>query len=148
MDVEPHVAALRRGELRVTRCGGCGLPAFPLPRTCPACGARDAAVWFTASGRGTVWSFAVFRKTYLPEHPAPYAVLVVELFEGPRLVGAAADDGAPGGLAVGAPVTAEVDALSEPPRVVFRPALPVPLPGPLCPDTSARSASHSEGAAR
>ncbi|QJY46844.1 Zn-ribbon domain-containing OB-fold protein [Pseudonocardia broussonetiae] len=148
MDVEPHVAALRRGELRVTRCGGCGLPAFPLPRTCPSCGAEDAAEWFTASGRGTLWSFAVFRRTYLPEHPAPYAVLVVELAEGPRLVGAAADGlapGAPGGLVVGAPVTAEVDARSDPPRVVFRPALPPTPPGP---DTTARSAPHREGAAR
>lgn len=148
MDVEPHVAALRRGELRVTRCGGCGLPAFPLPRTCPSCGARDAAEWFTASGRGTLWSFAVFRRTYLPEHPAPYAVLVVELAEGPRLVGAAADGCAPGGLVVGAPVTAEVDARSDPPRVVFRPALPPPPPGPPGPDTTARSAPHREGAAR
>ncbi len=120
MDIGPHVDALRTGELRVARCGSCGVAAFPPPRICPGCGARDAAEWFTASGRGTVWSFAVFRKTYLPEHPAPYPVAVVELAEGPRIVttltGLTMDE-----IYVGQPVTADVEAHSEPPRVVFRP---------------------------
>lgn len=120
MDVRPHVDALRAGELRVARCASCGVPAFPPPRTCPRCGTTDAAEWFTASGRGTVWSFAVFHKTYLPEHPAPYPVVVVELAEGPRIIttltGLAVDD-----IRVGQPVTADIDPHREPPRVVFRP---------------------------
>jgi uncharacterized protein len=120
MDVRPHVEGLRAGALRVARCGACGVPAFPPPRICPRCGARDAADWFTASGRGTVWSVAVFHKTYLPEHPAPYPVAVVELAEGPRLVTTLT--GLPSGeLRVGQAVTAEIDAQREPPRVVFRP---------------------------
>jgi uncharacterized protein len=123
MDVEPHVDGLRAGELRVARCAACGEPAFPPPRRCPRCGARDAADWFVASGRGTVWSAAVFHKTYLPEHVAPYVVAVVELDEGPRLVTTltglpAADLDA---VRIGGPVTAEIDAHREPPRVVFRP---------------------------
>lgn len=123
MDVRPHVAGLRAGELRVARCGACGVPAFPPPRICPRCGARDTADWFTACGRGTVWSAVVFHKTYLPEHPAPYPVAVVELVEGPRLVttlvGLSADDLRD--IPVGYAVTAEIDAHAEPPRVVFRP---------------------------
>jgi uncharacterized OB-fold protein len=50
------------------------------------------------SGRGTVFSFAVFRRAYHP-HPSlapPYVVAVVELAEGPRLatrlVGARPED--------------------------------------------------------
>jgi uncharacterized OB-fold protein len=120
MDVRPHVEGLRAGELRVARCGACGVPALPPPRICPRCGARDAADWFTASGRGTVWSVAVFHKTYLPEHPAPYPVAVVELAEGPRLV-ATLTGLSSGELRVGQAVTAEIDARREPPRVVFRP---------------------------
>ncbi|HYH35417.1 MAG TPA: OB-fold domain-containing protein [Nocardioides sp.] len=123
MDVRPHIEGLRVGELRVARCGACGVPAFPPPRRCPRCGAHDAADWFTASGRGTVWSFAVFHKTYLPGHPAPYPVAVVELAEGPRLVttltGLPPEDLRD--IRVGRAVTAEIDAHREPPRVVFRP---------------------------
>ncbi|GAA4709513.1 hypothetical protein GCM10023215_58900 [Pseudonocardia yuanmonensis] len=123
MDVRPHVDGLRAGELRVSRCGACGLPAFPPPRVCPRCGRRDAAEWFTASGRGTVWSAAVFHRNYLPEHPAPYPVAVVELAEGPRLVttltGLPTADLAD--VPIGQAVTAEIDAHHEPPRVVFRP---------------------------
>jgi uncharacterized OB-fold protein len=120
MDVQPHVDGLRAGELRVARCGSCGTPAFPPPRICPRCATRDAAEWFTASGRGTVWSFAVFHKTYLPGHPAPYPVAVVELAEGPRIITTLT--GLPtADIRVGQPVIADVDAHSEPPRVVFRP---------------------------
>ena len=117
MDVSEHVEGLRRGELRVARCGACGVPAFPPPRLCPRCGAADAAAWYTASGRGVLWSLAVFHRTYLPAHPAPYPVAVVELVEGPRLVTTLTDPAAP----VGCAVTAEIDARADPPRVVFRP---------------------------
>lgn len=122
MDVRPHLDGLRAGVLRVARCGACGTAAFPPPRVCPRCGARDAAEWFTASGRGTLWSAVVFHKTYLPEHPAPYPVAVVELAEGPRLVTTLT--GLPAGdlrdIRLGQAVIAEIDAHREPPRVVFR----------------------------
>jgi uncharacterized OB-fold protein len=123
MDVRPHLDGLRAGLLRVARCGACGTAAFPPPQVCPRCGARDATEWFIASGRGTLWSAVVFHKTYLPEHPAPYPVAVVELAEGPRLVTTLT--GLPTGdlrdIRIGQAVTAEIDANREPPRVVFRP---------------------------
>ena len=38
------------------------------------------------SGRGRVFSFVVYRRTYHPAMPAPYVVALVELDEGPRLI--------------------------------------------------------------
>ncbi len=45
-------------------------------------------MWVEASGAGTVFTYAVYRRAY---HPAfkpliPYAVAVIELAEGPRLI--------------------------------------------------------------
>jgi hypothetical protein len=38
------------------------------------------------SGRGHVFSFVIYRRTYHPGMPAPYVVALVELDEGPRLI--------------------------------------------------------------
>lgn len=126
MDLQPHLDGLRRGELVVARCGNCGGPAFPPRTVCGMCGAADAVEWFTASGRGTVWSVAVFHKTYLPQHPAPYAVVVVELAEGPRIIGKPSGM-SPQEVAIGMAVTAECEAGGGDggtARVLFRPASP------------------------
>jgi uncharacterized OB-fold protein len=117
MDVREHVDGLRRGELRVALCRSCSAPAFPPPRVCSRCGATDPAHWITASGRGRLWSVAEFHRTYLPDHPAPYPVAVVELDEGPRLLSTLTDPRTP----IGGAVLAVIDADGEPPRVVFRP---------------------------
>jgi uncharacterized OB-fold protein len=117
-DLQPHLDGLRRGVLVVARCAVCGSTAFPPRAVCGTCGAQDAAEWFTASGRGTVWSVAVFHKTYLPDHPAPYAVLIVELAEGPRVVGAPID--ALPAPDIGAAVTPQFETRDGVSRVLFR----------------------------
>jgi uncharacterized OB-fold protein len=38
------------------------------------------------SGRGRVFSYVVYRRTYHPGLPAPYVVGLIELEEGPRLI--------------------------------------------------------------
>jgi uncharacterized OB-fold protein len=45
--------------------------------------------WFTASGRGTVYTWVVGHEPFLPafRHLLPLILVVVELAEGPRLVG-------------------------------------------------------------
>ena len=77
-----------RGELRFQRCSECGtwrhLPRF----MCAQCGSERWS-WELSSGRGRVYSWTV---THQAMHPAfaaevPYAVLVVELDEGVRMVG-------------------------------------------------------------
>ena len=120
--LQPHLDGLRRGELHVARCAHCGSPAFPPPVICPRCGDAAATEWFVASGRGIVWSFAVFRRTYLAAHPAPYTVAVVELTEGPRLISNIVG-AEPGAIRIGMTVRAEVETGPDaaPPRVLFRP---------------------------
>jgi uncharacterized OB-fold protein len=76
---------VRRHELRIQRCEGCGRLIVPPGPRCPSCGSFEMG-WVAASGGGTLYSFAV------PEHPKaagfsyPLAVALVELDEGTRTV--------------------------------------------------------------
>ncbi len=85
-DAQPFWDALRAGELRLQRCTACGLLAH-LPRAmCHECGSFEFD-WQPVSGRGTVYTFAI---TQQPIHPAlvdhtPFATVVIELEEGPRM---------------------------------------------------------------
>ncbi|HEX9438019.1 MAG TPA: Zn-ribbon domain-containing OB-fold protein [Candidatus Limnocylindria bacterium] len=83
----PFWEAVHRGELRIQRCARDGAFFFPPSPRCP----RDWSTewsWERTSGRGTVFSFVTFQRSY---HPAfrdqlPYVVAIVELEEGVRLV--------------------------------------------------------------
>lgn len=77
---------LNRHELRFQRCAGC-LRWRHLPRElCPGCGGADWS-WEASSGHGTVYTWST---THRPMHPAfpdtPFAQVVVELAEGPRVL--------------------------------------------------------------
>lgn len=84
--VAPYLDAAD-GRLRLQRCSTCGTYRFPPRRVCANCGGWTAT-WEVASGRGLVWSFAIFHKSYLPEFDdlVPYNVAVIELAEGPRVI--------------------------------------------------------------
>jgi uncharacterized OB-fold protein len=76
-----------RGELRFQRCGACGawrhLPRF----ACASCGSADWS-WQASSGRGRIHSWTITHQPLLrgfPE-PVPYAVIVVHMDEGVRVV--------------------------------------------------------------
>jgi uncharacterized OB-fold protein len=49
----------------------------------------DKLEWFEASGRGTIYSYVVGYEPFLPafKHLLPHIMVLVELEEGPRLVG-------------------------------------------------------------
>ena len=75
-----------RRELRFQRCD-CGLWRHPPRVLCAACGS-ERWHWALASGRGRVFTWTV---THQALHPAyaddvPYALLVVEMDEGVRMV--------------------------------------------------------------
>ncbi len=85
-ETQPYWDAANRRELAIQRCTSCG-KAFFYPRSaCPACYSQQVE-WFVASGRARL-------HTYLISHrPAPgfaeqvpYAIAVVELEEGPRMM--------------------------------------------------------------
>ncbi len=74
----------RAGELRLQRCTACGEAYFPPRAFCPDCGSREVAVE-RASGRARLYSY-VINHLPAPGFAAPYAIAVVELEEGPRMM--------------------------------------------------------------
>jgi uncharacterized protein len=74
----------RVGELRLQRCNACGKAYFPPRPFCPACASRDVAV-FRASGKGRLYSYVIHHRP-VPGFTPPYAIAVVELDEGPRMM--------------------------------------------------------------
>ena len=76
----------KAGELRLQRCNDCASVYFPPRPFCPACASRSVSS-FAASGRGRLYSYVInHRPAPGFEADAPYAVAVVELDEGPRMM--------------------------------------------------------------
>lgn len=74
------------GELRLQRCA-CGHLRYPISTLCPACLSTTYA-WERVSGKGRVFTFAVFRHVYNDAWAdrVPYVVALVQLDEGPRML--------------------------------------------------------------
>jgi hypothetical protein len=74
------------GELRIQRCAACGTLRHPPRPVCPSCGSFERE-FVVASGRGTVYSYVVHHHPAVPGREHPFAVALVELEEGTRIVG-------------------------------------------------------------
>jgi uncharacterized OB-fold protein len=75
----------REGELRLQNCNVCDNTYFPPRPFCPECGSREVTV-IKASGRGKLLSYVI---NHLPSpgfDDGPFAIAVVELEEGPRMM--------------------------------------------------------------
>ena len=77
--------ACGEGRLEVSACNECDHLFLPPGPCCPRCWSANLSTRIV-SGRGHVYSFAVYRRTYHPGMPAPYVVGLIELDEGPRLI--------------------------------------------------------------
>lgn len=77
---------VEKGELRIQRCGGCGSLRHPPRPMCPACRSLDWE-YLVASGRGEVYSFVVHHHPPVYGFETPFAIALVELEEGTRIVG-------------------------------------------------------------
>lgn len=74
-----------RHQLLIQRCLECAAPRFPWLPGCGACGSqRWEAV--EASGAGTVFSYVVMHHPPFPAFDPPYAVGLIQLAEGVRMV--------------------------------------------------------------
>ncbi|QIE56712.1 Zn-ribbon domain-containing OB-fold protein [Pikeienuella piscinae] len=78
----------REGRLLIQRCSECETLRFPPNRICAACHS-DKVKWVEASGKGRVYSWIVVnhpvpREVYGDD--VPYAVALIELEEGVRMV--------------------------------------------------------------
>ncbi len=95
------------GELRLQQCDSCAHVYFPPRPFCPECASRQVSV-VRASGRATLYSYVINHR--LPKWiDAPYAIAVVQLEEGPRMMT----------NILGVPQTPEALVLDMPLEVVF-----------------------------
>ncbi|MEM9357260.1 MAG: Zn-ribbon domain-containing OB-fold protein [Pseudomonadota bacterium] len=74
----------KRGELLLQKCKSCNNVYFPPRPFCPECGSRDVEV-VKASGKGRLYSY-IINHMKAPGYEPPFAVAVVELEEGPRIM--------------------------------------------------------------
>ena len=109
----PFFEGAQRGELMIQRCTACAAYLAPGSRACTEC-LSEALEWVPASGRATLFTFAIMHQRYHPgfADELPYNIAVVELAEGPRLnttiVGVANAE-----LRVGMPLTVTFDEVGD-----------------------------------
>ena len=106
---------LESGVFRIQQCKECGRFGFPPADACLHCGAA-ALKWVEPSGRGVVYSRPVSLRNS-GEYAAP-DMAVVELEEGPRLLGLVMDVDE-GELEIGMPVSAHIGLVNGRHSVVF-----------------------------
>jgi uncharacterized OB-fold protein len=117
-ETQPYWDGCAAGELRIQRCVDCGRPYFYPRPICPSCGSANVE-WFTASGRATLHSYVISHRPAPGfEADTPYAIAVVQLAEGPRMMSSL----------VGVPATPEALVLDMPLRVTFEQRGDISLP--------------------
>jgi uncharacterized protein len=82
---KPMWDSIEAGRMRLQRCKSNGkfhYPPGPMFPDCPA----DELEWADIAGRGTIISWIVFHRQYLPAYPVPYNVIAVRLEEGPVII--------------------------------------------------------------
>ena len=86
-DTKTFWEGCRSQRLTFQKCGDCGHVRWPAAILCPQCHSRNTQ-WIVSSGRGKVYSFIVYHKTFHPafERELPYVVAIVEMEEGPHLL--------------------------------------------------------------
>jgi uncharacterized protein len=87
-DLSKHFwSSVRAGRLLVQRCPECQHTQFYPRALCTACGADPE--WLETSGKGEVYTFTVIHQNgarpFADE--VPYVVAMIELAEGPRMMG-------------------------------------------------------------
>ena len=108
-ETKPFWEGTKNGELRLQRCDACAHVYFPPRPFCPSCAGRKVS-WFRASGKGRLYSYVIHHRP-VPGFTPPYAIAVVELAEGPRMMT----------NIVECPQTPEALQLDMPLEVVFTP---------------------------
>ena len=111
---EPFWTAARAGRLLIMHCRACDRPYFYPRRYCPRCWSDDTE-WREASGRGTVYSYSVVHQNPAPPFRdwTPYAVVLVDLDEGVRMMANWDRSADLERLAVGLPVEVTFEAMTD-----------------------------------
>jgi uncharacterized OB-fold protein len=88
----PFWAAAAAGQLVLQRCSGCGRHVWYPRAQCPHCYGADLE-WTESEGLGTVYAISVHHRSPDPAlaELTPYAVVLVDLDEGVRIMARATD---------------------------------------------------------
>ncbi|PHR50605.1 OB-fold domain-containing protein [Cycloclasticus sp.] len=94
---KPYYEAMQQHKLLIQNCSSCQTSLPPAQKVCDECGGNELE-WFEAKGTGIIYSYVVFHRSFHPyyDDKIPYTVALVELTEGPRVMGhIVASDGQP-----------------------------------------------------
>jgi uncharacterized protein len=85
-ETQPFWEYCKKHELRMQKCQQCGYIRYPISIVCPKCSSMEAD-WTLLSGKGTIYSFTIYRVAYHPafKEDVPYVVAIIQLAEGPRM---------------------------------------------------------------
>jgi uncharacterized OB-fold protein len=121
-ETAPFWDGCANGELRLQRCVHCVEVYFPPRPMCPKCWSTDVE-WETVSGRGTLHSYVInYRPAPGFAEDAPYAIALVQLDEGPRLMSNIVDiDNVPEKLVLDMPLEVTFEQRGEITIPQFRP---------------------------
>jgi hypothetical protein len=76
----------KSGELRLQKCNACGGGSYFPPRPfCPRCGSRSVES-YAACGKAILYSYVINHRPRPDIGTEPYAIAVVQLAEGPRMM--------------------------------------------------------------
>lgn len=122
-ETEPFWQGCAEGELRLQRCLQCQEFFFPPRSLCPRCWSDEVA-WETVSGRGTLHSYIInHRPAPGFEEDGPYAIAVVQLEEGPRMMSNIVEvENTPENLVVDMPLEVTFEKRGDVMLPQFRPA--------------------------
>ncbi len=89
---KPYWDAAKRHELVLLKCVDCGHYRHPLyggeSFMCPNCNSTQKPLWVKSSGRGKLLTWTIVHQVFHPsfEEESPYAIAVVLLDEGARMI--------------------------------------------------------------
>ena len=108
----PYWQAAAEGRLLIQQCPACGNRQWYPRALCTACGADTE--WLECTGRGVVHTFTVVRQMGMRafREDVPYVVAMIDLEEGPRLMGGITDCD-PDDVVIGLPVEVHFVAAAE-----------------------------------
>lgn len=114
----PFWQGTERGELRVQQCGDCSGHIWPARPICPYCQSNNLG-WVSIGKRGTVYSYSISTRAFHPGFAdrVPYALVLVDLDAGVRMLGNLCDTGL-GQLRIGMPVEAVFEKVDDQVRLV------------------------------
>lgn len=105
LDNQGYWDAVKNHKLVLQHCSKCDKYHHPPRPMCHVCRSQDTLEWKESSGKGIIYSFVMFTtdKMAYPAYKLPYAVVLVEMEEGPRIV-ANVHEIEPNELRIGLPV--------------------------------------------